>query len=214
MATTGLLGRKVGMTQAFDESGMRHPLTVIEAGPCVVLQVKTKQTDGYDAIRVGFEERDLRRLTKPQAGIVKKALGEKSKVGFRNLGEFRVKDAGEFSVGQKLTVELFNNGDLVDVSGKSKGKGFAGTIKRHHFSRGPVTHGSKNIREPGSIGCSAYPGRVVKGKKMPGQLGNKKATIQRLRVHHVDAERNLLFLIGAVPGARSGLVTVKPSVKA
>lgn len=211
---TGLLGKKLGMTQAYDAEGMRHPLTVVEAGPCTVLKVKTVESDGYNAICVGFGERDLRKLNKPQAGLVKKALGEKTKVGFKSLQEFRVSNTEEFEVGQVLTVEQFNAGDLVDVSGKSKGKGFAGTIKRHHHSRGPVTHGSKNVRDPGSIGCSAYPGRVVKGRKMPGQMGNKNTTVQRLRVYSVDPERNLIFIVGAVPGAKSNLVTVKPSVKA
>ncbi|HPQ69536.1 MAG TPA: 50S ribosomal protein L3 [bacterium] len=211
---TGLLGKKLGMTQTFDEAGIRYPLTVVEAGPCTVLKVKTVQSDGYNAICVGFGEKDLRKFNKPQAGLIKKVMGEKAKVGFKTLQEFRVSNPEEFQVGQVLTVEQFNAGDLVDVSGKSKGKGFAGTIKRHHFSRGPVTHGSKNVREPGSIGNSAYPGRVVKGRKMPGQMGNKKTTVQRLRVHSVDPERNLIFIVGAIPGAKSNLVTVKPSVKA
>jgi len=211
---TGLLGIKLGMTQAFDDNGAVQPLTVIEAGPCVVMQVKTKETDGYDAICVGFREVDVRTLSKPQAGVYKKALGEKTKTGFSKLREFRVADANEFTVGQQLTVEQFTPGDLIDVVGRSKGKGFAGQIKRHHHSRGPMTHGSKNKRMSGSIGCSATPGRVRKGMKMAGQMGDRNVTVQRLRVFQVDAERNLLFVVGAVPGAKRGLVTVKPSVKA
>ncbi|MDP8224040.1 MAG: 50S ribosomal protein L3 [Candidatus Lernaella stagnicola] len=211
---TGILGIKRGMTQAYDKAGTRFPLTVIEAGPCTVVQVKTDKNEGYNAIVVGFGERDLRKLTQPEAGVFKKALGEKTRTGFRTVREFRVDDPSAFKVGQVITVEQFNSGDLVDITGKSKGRGFAGTIKRHGFSRGPLTHGSKNKREPGSIGMSAYPGRVVKGKKMAGQLGNKKVTVQRLQIFQVDAEKNLLFVVGAVPGANSGLVTVKPSVKA
>ena len=211
---TGLLGIKLGMTQAYTEEGQRQPLTVVEAGPCVIVQVKTAQKHGYNAICVGFGEKDLREFNKPQSGLFKTALGDKTKVGYRRLQEFRVDDVADYSVGQTLTVEQFSSGDLIDVSGKSKGKGFAGTIKRHHFSRGPMTHGSKNKREPGSIGCSATPGRVYKGRKMAGQMGNKKVTVQRLRVHHVDAERNLLFIVGAVPGSKRAPVMVKPSVKA
>ncbi len=211
---TGILGIKKGMTQVFDESGVRQPLTVIEAGPCTVVQIKTEKTDGYMAITVGFGEKDLRKINKPKAGISKKVLGEKTRVGFRTFREFRVDDPSRFELGERITVEQFNAGDLVDVTGTSKGRGFSGTIRRWGQSRGPTTHGSKNKRASGSIGMSATPGRVVKGKHMAGQLGNKRVTTQRLRIHSVDAEKNLLFLVGAVPGARSGLITVKPSVKA
>lgn len=211
---TGILGIKKGMTQAYDAEGTRFPLTVIEAGPCTVVQIKTERNEGYNAVCVGFVEQDLRKSNRPQVGQFKAVLGEKTKVGFRKIREFRVGDPSEFEVGQRLTVEQFTAGDYVDVIGKSKGRGFAGTIRRWGQSRGPTTHGSKNKRQPGSIGMSAYPGRVVKGKKMSGQLGNKRVTTQRLRVYQIDAEKNLLFIIGAVPGAKSGLVTVKPSVKA
>jgi large subunit ribosomal protein L3 len=211
---TGILGIKRGMTQAYTEAGVRVPLTVIEAGPCVVLRVKTKGDDGYNAICVGFGEKDLRKFNKPEAGLFKKILGEKTKVGFAVLREFRVTDAAAFTVGQKITVEQFAVGDIVDVIGRSKGKGFAGTIKRHHFQRGDVTHGSKNTREPGSIGHNEYPGRVMKGKRMPGHLGDDRVTTQKLRVHLIDAEKNLIFIVGSVPGATRGLVTVQPSVKA
>ncbi len=211
---TGLLGIKLGMTQAYDEEGVRQSLTVIELGPCVVVQVKTKKSDGYEAICLGFGESDLRKFNKPQAGVFKKALGEKTKIGYRVLREVEVDNAGQYAVGQTLTVEQYAKGDLIDVIGKSKGKGFAGTIKRHHFARGPMTHGSKNVREPGSIGCHTYPGRVVKGRKMAGHLGAKRATVQRLRVFQVDSQNNLLFVIGAVPGPKRGMVMVQPSVKA
>ncbi len=211
---TGILGIKRGMTQVYTEAGVRVPLTVIEAGPCIVLQVKTKKTDGYDAICVGFQEKDLRAFNKPEAGLFKHVLGEKTKIGYAVRREFRVAKPADFAVGQKLTVEQFAIGEIVDVIGKSKGKGFAGTIKRHHFARGDVTHGSKNTREPGSIGHNEYPGRVMKGKRMPGQLGNERVTTQHLRVHLIDAEKNLIFIVGAVPGATRGLVTVQPSVKA
>jgi large subunit ribosomal protein L3 len=211
---TGILGIKKGMTQAYDEAGVRQPLTVIEAGPCTVVLIKTEKLHGYNAVVVAFGETDLRKMNQPESGLFKKALGEKTKVGFRTLREFRVSDLSEFAVGQEITVEQFTAGDFVDVIGKSKGRGFSGTIRRWNQSRGPMTHGSKNKRQPGSIGMSAYPGRVVKGKHMAGQMGNKRVTTQRLRVHHVDVEKNLLFLVGPVPGARSGLVTVKPSIKA
>jgi large subunit ribosomal protein L3 len=211
---TGILGIKCGMTQAYDDAGVCVPLTVIEAGPCVVLRVKTKETDGYGAICVGYQETDLRKFNQPEAGLYKKVLGEKTHVGYAVLREFRVANPEAFNVGQKLTVEQFHVGDIVDVIGRSKGRGFAGTVKRHHFARGDVTHGSKNTREPGSIGHNEYPGRVMKGKRMPGRLGGERVTVQRLRVHQVDADKNLLFIVGAVPGADRGLVTVKPSVKA
>jgi large subunit ribosomal protein L3 len=189
-------------------------LTVIELGPCVVVQVKTKKTDGYEAICLGFGERDLRKFNKPRAGVFKKVLGEKTKVGFRLLREVNVKNAGEYAVGQTLTVEQYAAGDWIDVIGKSKGKGFAGTIKRHHFASGPKSHGSKNVREPGSIGCHTYPARVFKGKRMAGHLGAKRITVQRLKVHQVDPQNNLLFVVGAVPGPKRGMVMVQPSLKA
>jgi len=211
---TGLLGIKLGMTQTFDEEGARRSLTVIEVGPCVVVQVKTKKTDGYNALCLAFGECDLRKINKPRAGVFKKALGDKTKVGYRVVREVAVENVGDFAVGQKLTVEQYAAGDMIDVIGKSKGKGFAGTIKRHHFAAGPKSHGSKNVREPGSIGCHTYPGRVVKGKKMAGQLGNKRATVQRLRVFQVDPQNNLLFVVGAIPGPKRGMVMVQPSVKA
>jgi large subunit ribosomal protein L3 len=202
------------MTQVFNDSGVRLPLTVIEAGPCVVVRVKTTADHGYNAVCVGYLETDLRKFTKPRAGVFKKVLGEKTKTGFKLLREFRVTDPGAFSVGQKLTVEQFTAGDLVDVVGRSKGRGFAGTIRRHNFNAGPKSHGSKNVREPGSIGHNEYPGRVMKGKRMPGHLGDVRVTVQRLRVYQVDPAKNLIYIVGAVPGATRGVVTVKPSVKA
>ena len=211
---TGILGIKKGMTQVFDDAGVRHPLTVIEAGPCVVLKIKTVKTDGYNAICVGFQEKDIRKMTKPEAGLFKRVLGEKTKNGFKVVREFRVADPNDFTVGQAITVTQFNAGDIVDVTGRSIGRGFAGTVHMHHFSRGDMTHGSKNHREPGSIGASEYPGRVPKGRRMAGHLGNKRVTTQRLRVYQVDAEKNLIFILGAIPGAKNGLVAVNPSVKA
>jgi len=210
---TGILGIKQGMTQSFNDEGTRVPLTVIEAGPCVVLQIKTDESDGYNAICVGFGETDLRKFNKPCAGLFKKVLGEKSKVGYRRLREFPVDDPSAFSVGQRITVEQFAVGQMVDVTGTSKGKGFAGTVKRHHFTRGPMSHGSKNKRQPGSIGSSAWPSHVMKGKRMGGQMGNKQNTVQNLRIFQVDAEKNLLYVVGAVPGARRSVVMVRPSVK-
>jgi len=211
---TGIVGIKKGMTQVFNEDGVRLPLTIVEAGPCVVLQVKTEATDGYNAVCVGFREQDIRKFNKPRAGLFRKALGEKTKIGYRVLQEFRVDDPAAFTVGQEITVTQFVKDELIDVIGTSKGRGFAGTIRRHHFARGPMTHGSKNTREPGSIGMHTYPAHVLKGKRMAGQWGNKRITTQRLRVYGVDADNHLLFIIGAVPGATRGLVTIMPSVKA
>ncbi|MDP8255542.1 MAG: 50S ribosomal protein L3 [Candidatus Alcyoniella australis] len=206
----GILGRKLGMTQSYDDKGQCHGLTVIEAGPCVVIQVKVADKDGYDAIQVGFEPLDLKKTNKPLSGHFK---GNGSKTAYRVLREFRVDDPSAFTSGQELTVEQFKPGQLLDIIGTSKGKGFAGTIKRHHFHRGPMTHGSHNKRPPGSIGNSAWPSRVVKGRKMPGQLGNKRSTVPMVRVFSIDAEKNLLFINGPAPGGRNGLVSIQSAVK-
>ena len=199
----GILGRKLGMTQIFDaETGRVTPVTVIEAGPCPVVLVRTAETDGYRALQLAFGEVKEKQLSRPEAGHLRHAgVGP-----HRQLVEIR--DA-EGAVGDTVTVEAFQVGDTVKVSGTSKGKGFAGTVKRHNFSKGPVSHGSHNVRAPGSIGASAYPARVFKGTRMPGQLGNKRITQRGLRVVEVDAERNLLLIAGAVPGPTGSVVEVR-----
>jgi large subunit ribosomal protein L3 len=200
----GIVGRKLGMTQVFDaETGVMTPVTVIEAGPCPVVQVKTTETDGYDAVQVAFDEVAERKITKGELGHLQKAgVG-----AHRRLVEFR--GPSELTVGETVTVEAFEPGDAVKVSGISIGKGFAGTIKRHNFSRGPKTHGSHNIRQRGSVGASATPSRVFKGMRMAGQMGAKRRTQIGLFVHDVDAEQNLLLVKGAVPGPRNGIVEIR-----
>lgn len=198
----GLLARKLGMTQVFTERGTSVPVTVLEAGPCRVVQRKTEAVDGYDAVQIGFGERASRHTIKPAAGHFKRA-GVRP---LRTLAELR--DAGDPEVGATLTVDLFREGQRVEVSGTSKGKGFAGVVKRHNFGRGPVTHGSHNIRQPGSIG-SVDAARTMRGLKMAGQLGNVRRTVRGLEVVRVDTERNLLLVKGAVPGARNGIVLVR-----
>jgi large subunit ribosomal protein L3 len=203
-ASKGIIGTKLGMTQLFDqESGRVTPVTVIEAGPCPVVGVRTPEQHGYTAVQLAFGAVKEKRLTRPQAGHLRAA----GVPPHRHLIE--VRDAEGLTVGDTVTVEAFAPGDRVKVSGTSKGKGFAGTVKRHHFGRGPVTHGSHNVRQPGSIGAAAYPARVFKGIRMAGQLGNRRATQRGLRVVEVDAERNLLLVAGAVPGATGGLVEVR-----
>ena len=207
---TGILGRKVGMTQLFDEKGEVVPVTVIEAGPCYVAQVKTEANDGYQAIQVGFEETKPKRLTRGQQGHLK---GNDLPL-LRHLREIRVKDETPYQVGQKITVDIFQAGERVDVVGKTKGRGFAGVIKRHGFHRQPRTHGqSDRERAPGSIGATTGTSRVFKGKKMAGRMGNARVTSQNLLVALVDPERNLLAVRGSVPGPRGGLVLVKPARK-
>jgi len=200
----GILGRKLGMTQIFDpETGNVDAVTVIEAGPCPVITVRTQAADGYEAVQLAFEAVQDRKLTKGELGHLKKAgLG-----GHRHLVEFR--GASELQQGETVTVEAFEAGDRIKVSGVSIGKGFQGTIKRHNFSRGPMSHGSHNIRKPGSVGASATPSRVFKGKKMAGHMGAHRVTQTGLVVHGVDAERNLLLVRGAVPGPKSGLVEIR-----
>ena len=200
----GIVGRKLGMTRVFDpESGAATPVTVIEAGPCPVVQVKTVESDGYEAFQLAFEPVKDRKLSKAEVGHLKKA-----KAGpHRHLVEFR--GVTELAPGEAVTVESFEPGDRVKVSGVSIGKGFAGTIKRHHFHRGPVSHGSHNVRKPGSIGASATPSRVLKGLRMAGRMGGKRRTQVGLTVHEVDTERNLLLVKGAVPGSKNGIVEVR-----
>lgn len=203
----GLIGRKLGMTQIFDDAGVVHPVTVIECGPNVVTQVKTTENDGYQAVQLGFGID--KRLNKPEQGH-RKSSGYMS----RTLREVKADEVSEFEVGQVLKVDTFNNGELVDVTGTSKGKGFQGAMKRHGFHGGPKTHGqSDRLRAPGSIGTSATPGRVFKGKKMAGHMGNERVTVQNLKVLRVDVERNVLLVEGSVPGPTNGVVLIRRAVK-
>jgi large subunit ribosomal protein L3 len=198
----GILGRKVGMTQYFDRQGEARPATVIEAGPCLVIQVKTLENDGYQAVQLGFG--DAKRLNSPQKGHLKK-LGQ-----FRYLREFRVGDVSQYKVGQRLGAELFQAGDLVDITGISKGRGFAGGMRRYGFRSGPRTHGqSDRHRAPGSIGSGTTPGRVLKGLRMAGHMGNARVTVRNLRVLESNPATGILVVEGAVPGARSGLLAIK-----
>jgi large subunit ribosomal protein L3 len=204
----GIVGRKIGMTQVFDEeTGGVTPVTVIQAGPCPVVSVRTQEADGYDAVQLAFDEVPERKLTKPRLGVLKKA----GVAPHRRLLEIR--GPHELTAGETVTVESFEPGDKVKVSGISIGKGFAGTIKRHNFSRGPVSHGSHNVRAPGSIGASATPSRVFKGQKMAGQMGAKRVTQIGLRVHSVDLEENLILVKGAVPGPKNAIVEIREEVK-
>ncbi|MGN7386250.1 50S ribosomal protein L3 [Sporosarcina sp. SAFN-015] len=206
--TKGILGRKVGMTQIFAENGDLIPVTVIEAAPNVVLQKKTNETDGYEAIQLGFDDKREKLANKPEKGHVAKAETAPK----RFIREFRGVDVAGYEVGQEVKVDTFAEGDIVDITGVSKGKGFQGVIKRHGFSRGPMSHGSRFHRAPGSLG--AVDGqRVFKGKKLPGRTGGDTVTIQNLEIVRVDAERNLLLVKGNVPGARKSLITVKSAIK-
>ncbi|MBS4535558.1 50S ribosomal protein L3 [Clostridium sp. D2Q-14] len=206
----GILGKKIGMTQIFTEDGNVVPVTVVEAGPMNVVQIKTTEVDGYDAVQIGYDEIKEKKVNKPKQGHFNKA-----QVSFKkHLTEFKVDGENEYEVGQELKADMFEVGDKVDVSGISKGKGFQGVIKRHGQSRGPETHGSKYHRRPGSMGGSSDPSRVFKGKKLPGHMGHKKVTIQNLEVVKVDADKNLLLVKGAIPGPKGGLLRIKESVKA
>ncbi|SDL17739.1 50S ribosomal protein L3 [Natronincola ferrireducens] len=206
---TGLIGRKIGMTQIFNENGIVVPVTVIQAEPNVVAQVKTNDADGYSAVQVGFDTIKEKRANKPLKGHYEKA----GVAPRRRLKEFRVENATDFTVGQEIKVDLFQEGQKVDITGISKGKGFQGVIKRHGQSRGPETHGSRYHRRPGSMGASSYPARVFKGKKLPGHMGAVQVTIQNLEIVKVDIERNLLLVKGAVPGPKKGLLIIKETVK-
>ncbi|MER2191793.1 MAG: 50S ribosomal protein L3 [Solibacillus sp.] len=206
--TKGILGRKIGMTQVFAENGDLIPVTVIEATPNVVLQKKTVDTDGYEAIQVGFEDKRIKLSNKPEQGHVAKA----NTAPKRFIREFRNLDAAAYEVGQEVKVEIFAEGDVIDVTGVTKGKGFQGVIKRHGQSRGPMSHGSRYHRRPGSMGPVA-PNRVFKQKKLPGQMGGTVVTIQNLEIVKVDVERNLLLVKGNVPGSKKALVTVKTAIK-
>ena len=207
MERKALLGKKVGMTRVFTDTGELVPVTIIELGPCHVTQVKSEDSDGYDAVQIGFEPAS--RVNKPKRGHLKDLPP------LRHLREVRTDDAGDYSVGQILDVTLFNPGDVVDVIGTSKGRGFAGAVKRHNFRGGPKTHGqSDRLRAVGSIGASATPGRVWKGMRGPGRMGNERVTALNLTVVKVDPERNLIAIKGAVPGPNGGLVMVRNAVKA
>jgi len=204
-----LIGRKIGMTQLFEESGKVVPVSVIEAGPCAIVQVKTPDKEGYSAIQIGFDEVKEARVSKAEVGHCKKASFTPRRV----LREVRVDDATAFKVGETLDVKVFEGTKIVHVTGTSKGRGFAGTIKRHNFQRGRKTHGNKNYREPGSVGASAFPSRTFPGKRMPGRMGGVKRTTRNLTLVQIDAENNLLFIKGSIPGANNGIVFVRSDAK-
>jgi large subunit ribosomal protein L3 len=201
----GLIGKKVGMTRIFDDAGQQVPVTVIEAGPCPVVQVKSLERDGYQAVQVGFGSQMAKRATMAEQGHAVKAGLE---VAPRLMREFRVGNGEAYEVGQQLTVALFEAGDLVKVTGNSKGRGFTGVVKRHGFAGRPGSHGHPESKTPGSVGPGTDPSRVIKGKKMPGQMGNTRTTIRNLQVVRVDGERNLLFVKGGIPGSRNGYVLI------
>ncbi len=204
----GILGTKLGMTQIFTEEGIVLPVTVVEAGPVVVTQIKTTEKDGYNAIQVGFKDAKEKSLNKPQKGHLAAANVLK-----KHLKEFRVDSVEGYTVGQAINADLFAAGEIIDVTGISKGKGFQGPIKRHGQSRGPESHGSRYHRRPGSMGACSFPGRVFKNKKLAGHMGSVKVTVQNLEVVKVDAEKNLILVKGAIPGAKGSVVTIKEAVK-
>ncbi|MFD0872475.1 50S ribosomal protein L3 [Chlamydia abortus] len=206
--TKGILGRKLGMTQVFTPEGVVLPVTVIQAGPCVVLQKKDVENDGYEAIQIGFEDKKEVRANKPESGHAKKA----NTAPKRYIKEFRGVQLADYEVGQEIKVDLFSEGEFVDVTGTSKGKGFAGSIKRHGQHRGPMSHGSRYHRGPGSMG-SIQANRVPKGKKLPGHMGQETVTLQNLQVVKVDAERNVILVKGSIPGPKNSFVSIKSSVK-
>ena len=206
----GLIGRKIGMTQIFDESGKVIPVTVIEAGPCVVAQVKTVETDGYQAVQLGFGDIKEKKLTKPAKGHFTKVNVTPKK----HLREFRLNSVEGLTVGQELKADIFTAGDKIDIQGTSKGKGFQGVIKRHGQSRGPMGHGSMYHRRPGSMGPTSTPGRVFKGKKLPGHMGVEKVTVQNLEVVKVDLDKNAILIKGSVPGNKGSILKIRNAVKA
>jgi len=206
----GLLGKKLGMTQIFSEDGRKIPVTVVEAGPCVVLQRKTVEKDGYESLQLGFGEADAARASRPRLGHCKAA----GKGVMKHIREFRLDECSKFNVGDVLSAGIFSAGEYVDVTGTSIGKGYQGVVKRWGFQGGRASHGSRFHRAPGSVGCSATPSRVLKNKKMPGQMGNERVTVQRLQIVRVDEAENLLLIKGAIPGAKNGIVLIKDSVKA
>jgi large subunit ribosomal protein L3 len=203
----GLLGNKIGMTQIFDESGNIIPVTILKVGPCIITQVKTKSKDGYDSIQIGYSNVSSKSLTQPELGHLQKSNIQPLKY----LKEFRVNNIDEFQIGQVLNVDSFFPGQLINIQGKTIGKGFSGLQKRHNFTRGPMTHGSKNHRAPGSIGMGTTPGRVLPGKKMSGQLGNKIRTIKKLKVIQINSEENILVIKGSIPGKPGNLLSIVAS---
>ena len=203
----GLLGNKIGMTQIFDESGNIIPVTILKVGPCVITQIKTKSKDGYNSIQIGYGNVSSKKLTQPELGHLQKSNIQPLKY----LKEFKVDQTDEFKIGQVLNVDSFSPGQLINIRGKSIGKGFSGLQKRHNFSRGPMTHGSKNHRAPGSIGMGTTPGRVLPGKKMAGQLGNKITTIRKLKIIQINTEENILVIKGSVPGKPGNLLSIVTS---
>jgi large subunit ribosomal protein L3 len=205
----GILGTKLGMTQIFDESGLAIPVTIIKAGPCLITQIKTLETDGYNAIQVGYSEIQSKLLNKPTLGHLQKA----GSLPLKYLKEYRIQSSSGELLGTTISVNSFNLGDKVSITGKTIGKGFAGTVKRHNFTRGPMTHGSKNHREPGSIGMGTTPGRVYPGKKMAGRLGGKQTTIKNLQIVLINPENNLLVVKGAIPGKLGNLLSIKKITK-
>ena len=204
----GLLGNKIGMTQIFDDSGNIIPVTILKVGPCIVTQVKTTAKDGYDSIQIGYGSVSSKSLTQPELGHLQKSNIQPLKY----LKEFRISQDSEFQIGQVLNVNSFEPGQLVNIKGKTIGKGFSGLQKRHNFTRGPMTHGSKNHKAPGSIGMGTTPGRVLPGKKMSGQLGNKIITIKKLKVIQINSEENILIIQGSVPGKPGNLLSIIPSL--
>lgn len=202
---SGLLGKKIGMTNVFASDGQLVPVTVLQVGPCVVTQIKTEEVDGYTALQLGFDEKAVERLNKPIAGHLKKT----SDKGFRVLREFREDSVEEIEAGATIGVDIFSVGEKVTVTGISKGRGFQGTIKRHGFSRGPETHGNRNHRKPGSIGNSAWPAKVIKGKKLPGHQGVDKVTVKNLTIVDIKHDDNLILVKGAVPGFKTGVIEVR-----
>jgi large subunit ribosomal protein L3 len=204
----GILGTKLGMTQIFDESGLAIPVTVIKAGPCVLTQIKRNETEHYQAVQIGFSEVKESNLNKPLLGHLKKSKTP----ALKYLKEYKVKSVDGLELAQKITLESFEVGKMVSISGKTIGKGFAGTIKRHNFARGPMTHGSKNHREPGSIGQGSTPARVHKGKKMAGRLGGKQSTIKNLEIVHINTDNNILVVKGAVPGKKGNILSIQQEV--
>lgn len=205
----GILGKKLGMTQIFTEAGNVVPVTVVEAGPVVVTQIKTTEKEGYNAVQVGFADAKEKSLNKPQKGHLAAANVLK-----KHLKEFRMDSVEEFTVGQEMKADIFTAGEMIDVTGTSKGKGFQGPIKRHGQSRGPESHGSRYHRRPGSMGACSFPGRVFKNKKLAGHMGSVTVTVQNLEVVKVDADKNLILVKGAIPGPKGSVVTIKEAVKA
>ena len=206
----GIIGKKIGMTQIFDENGLVIPVTVIEAGPCTVAQVKTTETDGYNAIQLGFGEVKANHINKPEMGHFAKSKLEAKK----HLREFRLDDISNIKVGDEIKADIFQAGEKVDIQGTSKGKGFQGVIKRHGQHRGPMGHGSMYHRRPGSMGPTSTPGRVFKGKKLPGHMGHVTVTIQNLDVVRVDMDKNVILVKGSVPGCKGAILKIKTAVKA